>query len=323
MRDQMTSNREAELPAPTRIGSGDWLDPKPRTHIVSFSFGQTSGYMLRRLMDAHAKDFDKKFSVIYDNTGREYNETLDFGHEVETRWGVPIIWLEYCRVNGEHSVKVVNYETAARRDDKRPGPFDEMNEWAGTLPNVRGRGCSGQLKVRTTKRYLKTLGLESWTSYVGIRADESDRAGEIMCQCPKCITPQFPLIDARVTHKMVDDWWDTQPFKLNLPNFKGNCDLCFLKAKWKRLSIMRTEPEAAQWWIGWERRKEAEMKAAAKPTSGARWIDGVTYEGLLAESQHPELDFSEQDIPCSCAVGGYREAADEGSNTKLTDSPTK
>ena len=26
MRDQMTSNREAELPAPTRIGSGDWLD---------------------------------------------------------------------------------------------------------------------------------------------------------------------------------------------------------------------------------------------------------------------------------------------------------
>ena len=25
MRDQTTSNREAELPAPTRIGSGDWL----------------------------------------------------------------------------------------------------------------------------------------------------------------------------------------------------------------------------------------------------------------------------------------------------------
>ena len=28
MRDQPTSNREAELPAPTRIGSGDWLDGK-------------------------------------------------------------------------------------------------------------------------------------------------------------------------------------------------------------------------------------------------------------------------------------------------------
>jgi hypothetical protein len=25
MRDQTTSNREAELTAPTRIGSGDWL----------------------------------------------------------------------------------------------------------------------------------------------------------------------------------------------------------------------------------------------------------------------------------------------------------
>jgi hypothetical protein len=32
MRDQKSSNREAELPAPTRIGSGDWLDSRFVTH---------------------------------------------------------------------------------------------------------------------------------------------------------------------------------------------------------------------------------------------------------------------------------------------------
>ena len=32
MRDQPTSNREAELTAPPRIGSGDWLDSRFATH---------------------------------------------------------------------------------------------------------------------------------------------------------------------------------------------------------------------------------------------------------------------------------------------------
>ncbi len=51
------------------------------------------------------------------------------------------------------------------------------------------------------------------------------------------------------------------------------------------------------------------------------WVDGVSYEGLLAESQHPEFDFNEQDVPCSCAVGGYRDADDEGQNVELCGQP--
>ena len=211
---------------------------------------------------------------------------------------------------------MVDYKTAARRMDART-PFDEMLEWGGTLPNVLGRGCSGQLKVRTMKRYLLAQGLETWTSHIGIRADESHRTLEVLAACPKYITAKFPLNEAGVTYKMVNDWWDAQPFKLNIPNHKGNCDLCFLKAKWKRLSIMREEPESAAWWIGWEKKVESRMIAAGKPTAGARWIDGVSYEGLLAESQHPEFDFTEQDIPCSCAVGGYRDDEGDDLKTKL------
>jgi len=288
------------------LGSAPSINPQ----IVSFSGGQTSGYMLRRLLDEVGAE---NLTAIFCNTGKEYDETLDFVNDVQTEWNVPVTWLEYCRVNDEHSWRVVSYETAARRNDART-PFDEMLEWGGTLPNVRGRGCSGQLKVRTMKRYLLAHGLEKWDSYIGIRADESHRTLEILAQCPKYITPHFPLNDAGVIKKDVDDFWDAQPFKLNIPNHKGNCDLCFLKAKWKRLSIMREEPAAANWWIGWERKMKARMEAAGKPTGGAMWVDGVSYEGLLAESQHPEFDFNEQDVPCSCAVGGYRDADDEGQN---------
>lgn len=269
--------------------------------------------MLRRLMDEYGKDFDKKFTVIYENTGKEHDATLDFGHEVETRWGVPIIWLEYCRRDDEHSWRVVDYITAARRFDKRT-PFDELLEWTSCLPNVRRRGCSGQLKHRTAKRFLLANGMESWTDYIGIRFDEWDRSTEILAAVPKYISVKFPLIDHQVTKKIVNDFWDAQPFKLNIPNFQGNCDLCFLKAKWKRLAIMEQEPESAKWWIDWENRMEQKMKAAGKPTSGARWIDGQSYEAMLNESQHPQLDLKESDIACSCVVGGYREADDEGHN---------
>lgn len=282
-------------------------------NVVSFSFGQTSGYMLRKLMDEHGASFDQKFTVVFANTGKEHDATLDFGHEVETRWGVPIIWLEYCRKNDEHAWRVVNYETAARRFDKRT-PFDELLEWTSCLPNVRRRGCSGQLKHRTAKRFLLANGMESWTDYIGIRHDEAHRATEIRAAAPKYISVQFPLIKWGVTKKMVNDFWDAQPFKLNIPNYQGNCDLCFLKARWKRISIMREEPAAANWWIGWERKMKARMEAAGKPTGGAMWIGGVSYEGLLAESQHPEFDFSEPDIPCSCAVGGYRDVAEDDQN---------
>jgi len=260
--------------------------------------------MLRLLMDENPTTFDRDFSVVYDNTGREYNETLDFVNEVSVRWGVPVTWLEYCRESGEHSFKVVDYKTAARRTSKR-GPFDEMLEWAGALPNVRGRGCSGQLKVRTTKRFIKSLGMTEWHTYVGIRSDESHRVIEVLNACPKYITAHFPLNDNGTTIEQVNAFWDAQPFKLNLPNYKGNCDLCFLKAKWKRLAIIREEPTAVDWWIGWERK----MREKGVTSDGARWMQGKSYEGLLADATHPEFDFTEEDVPCSCVVGGLREEA--------------
>jgi 3'-phosphoadenosine 5'-phosphosulfate sulfotransferase (PAPS reductase)/FAD synthetase len=270
-------------------------------NVVSFSGGQTSGYMLRRLLDADVF-LDH---VLFCNTGREHDATLDFVHEVETRWDVGVTWLEYCRDNNEHSFREVDYETAARITSTRT-PFDEMLDWAGALPNVRGRGCSGQLKVRTIRRYLQFLGLDSWVSFVGIRADEDHRVLEIQASCPKYITARFPLVEHGTTKQDVDAWWGANDFRLNIPNHLGNCDLCFLKAKWKRLAIARRHPAQSQWWAEWERK----FSEKGVTGDGARWIAGESVDGLLAMANHPELplDESEQDIPCSCEVGGMREA---------------
>lgn len=267
--------------------------------------------MLRRLMDKYAKTFDRDFVVCFANTGREHNATLDFGHEVEARWGVQIVWLEYCRdENGNHSQRVVNYETASRRGQW--GAFDEYLSRAKSLPSVGFRGCSSDLKTRPMKRWLKSQGVESWNDYIGIRADESLRTLQIRSQCPKYIVPHFPLDTDGITKRDVDAFWDAQPFKLNIPNYRGNCDLCFLKAKWKRLAIMRDEPEHAQWWIEQERK----MRARGVTGNGALWIEGQSYEGHMADATHPEFQFdtTEQDIACSCVEKGYLPDEDKGLN---------
>ena len=46
--------------------------------MVSFSGGRTSGYMLRRILDAHGGMLPDHAKVVFANTGKERPETLDF-----------------------------------------------------------------------------------------------------------------------------------------------------------------------------------------------------------------------------------------------------
>ena len=46
--------------------------------------------MLRLLLDKMGAE---NLTVLFCNTGKEYDETLDFVNEVETRWNVPVTWL--------------------------------------------------------------------------------------------------------------------------------------------------------------------------------------------------------------------------------------
>lgn len=289
--------------------------------------------MLRREIDKIGIDeFNRQFLVVFENTGREHNATLDFVHDVETKWEIPVVWLEYIRANARdidealvpegrkrsnllkqkeqgvttHWFKVVNHETAARIGQH--GPFDEFLTWAAALPNVRSRSCSGYLKVRTHNRYLESLGIKEFDAYIGIRADESHRALEITASMESYRTAKFPLIEDGIIKNDVDDFWNSNEFKLNIENHFGNCDLCFLKAKWKRASIAKSNPENARWWA------DQEKKFAIKsPGTGQYFRMGESYQSLIDGLDQMEMDlFSEDDdIPCSCAVGAYRQMSDD------------
>jgi len=304
-----------------------------KPHILSFSGGQTSGFMLWNQIQRYGiVEFNKRFKVIFENTGKEHDETLNFVHNVETGWSVPIIWLEYTRVpardinpdwvpagvarsnlikkqdgnESAHWFKVVSFDSAKRRDDPNT-PFDELLRWANVLPNVRTRSCSVQLKVRTRDRYLRFNGIEHFNAYIGIRKDEDHRKLEILANIDRYEMPQFPLCDDGTTKCDVDSFWDKHDFKLNIPNHMGNCDLCFLKAKRKLVLAAKMDNKAAEWWRLWE-----EKFASKTYGDGAFFNKSRSYASIIEEAKMPELfDEIDEDVACSCAIGGYRNKNNE------------
>jgi 3'-phosphoadenosine 5'-phosphosulfate sulfotransferase (PAPS reductase)/FAD synthetase len=199
--------------------------------------------MLHQIAEANGGIPDRCV-VSFQNTGREMPETLDFVQECSDRWGIPIVWLEWIR--GKPKFQVVSHNSAARNGE----PFEALIWQKKHLPNIRIRFCTQELKVLTSKRYLRSIGWDRWTNTVGIRADEGNRLGKP--DKDRWVT-WHPLADAGVTKRDVSDFWDAQPFDLRLPNVNGscwlgNCDGCFLKSESTLAHLAREYPDRHKWW---------------------------------------------------------------------------
>lgn len=211
---------------------------------IAFSGGRTSAYMLHQILEANGTLPDR-VQVTFQNTGREMNETLDFVQQVGERWNVPVHWLEYRSAAPfyEH----VNHNSASRDGE----PFEALIRKRKYLPNQQTRFCTIELKVRTAKRYLVSLGWKHWVNCVGFRADEPHRLNKPK---PKDRwTVWTPLADAGVGRHDITEFWSKQPFDLRLPNVSGNCwlgncDGCFLKSEASIAAFTRDFPERAAWW---------------------------------------------------------------------------
>jgi len=214
---------------------------------IAFSGGRTSAYMLHQILDAN-DGLPDRVKVTFQNTGREMPQTLDFVQEVSDRWNVPIVWLEYSA--NAPMFEVVSHNSASRNGE----PFEALCMKRHGVPNQLVRFCTIELKIRTAKRYLVSLGWKEWTNAIGIRADEPRR---IRPENDKMKDRWFtwqPLNHAGVSKRNVMAFWQDQPFDLRLPNINGNtalgnCDGCFLKSEAHRAMLARDYPARFEWWI--------------------------------------------------------------------------
>lgn len=306
---------------------------------VCFSGGRTSGKMLYEILQAYGGELPSDIVVCFENTGKEREETLEFIKEVEDRWRIPVVWLEYCdefniedylsdsgkimdrrgkrtrddlNNSRKRGFKIVDFKTASRKGE----PFDMMLAYyaefrrtikddAPILPTVPSRICTTHLKIKVNTRYMMSLGHDYFEAAQGIRFDEPRRWSKMMAQNSKGnerYNNVCPLYDARVVKKDVMEFWAEQPFDLKLDpeSYAGNCDFCFLKNTDKLVNLMRLRLEQTGGVVPPDIQWWSEKEAGA----GMTFRQNRSYDGLIQIAQSGLLvpQTNEPAIDCVCGA---------------------
>lgn len=190
--------------------------------IFNFSGGKTSAYMVIHY-------YQPGDLVIFCDTGREHPKTYKFINDFEAFENIPIIRLKY---------------------DNAEDPFRKMleNRKFKITPFRLRRFCTDELKIKTQKRYLRSIGIRRFYNFVGFRFDEPLRISR-RNQPYKNVLDKFPLYDDKIDKQIINAYWNTKPYNLEIPSILGNCTLCFMKGKNAIISILREYPELAEPWI--------------------------------------------------------------------------
>ena len=228
--------------------------------VINFSGGKTSALMT--ILEYKEGDL-----VIFCDTGREHPKTYKFINDFEAFEGIPII-----RVKHELT-------------------FRELNTKKQAIPNRFRRICTIELKVKTARRYLRSLGIMKYENLIGFRFDEPLRIARRK-QHWKQVTDSFPLNDLKITKHHVNEFWKNKPYTLEIPPILGNCTLCFNKGKDAIIAILKDFPELATEWIEDEQ------------TNGKHTYLDVSMAELLRLSKLPKKQYDLFEIQpafdCAC-----------------------
>lgn len=269
--------------------------------VVSFSGGRTSGYMLHRIIQAHGGTLPPDVVVCFANTGREMPATLDFVRDCGAAWNVPIHWLEYREEPGRHFFAEVSHNSASRNGE----PFEAMIRSRKILPNPVSRYCTTELKIRTQKKFLRSLGWSHWISAVGLRADEPTRVARALDR-ERTKKDRWhnvcPLAAAGVDEAEVFRFWRAQPFDLRLAGpWEGNCDGCFLKNRAALQRMWVDHPERMAWWVDMEAVPHGNGRGA---TFRADREDYAVMAATMRDQGRLPFDLNEPTLPCDMAACG-------------------
>lgn len=198
--------------------------------LVSFSGGRTSAFMAQ-IMKRYSKN---RLVFVFANTGQENEETLEFVDKCDKHFDLNVVWVEAVvqpeGVGTTH--RIVDYETASRNGE----PFEAVMAKYG-ISNKAYPHCTRELKRMPIHSYMRSIADDYYTA-IGIRADEYRRVVPI-----KGLKPVYPLADYWLVDKgMVNEFWETQPFNLDLFDYQGNCKWCWKKSLRKHFKLIDDDP---------------------------------------------------------------------------------
>lgn len=218
--------------------------------LISFSGGRSSAYMMYWILFEWEDRHNWEIVVVFANTGKEDERTLEFVEQCSINWGIDIVWVESKHTNKKGvpfsikgwSVKhkIVNFKTASRNGE----PFEEMIQQLG-IPSTNAPFCSDQLKRKPIESYLKSIGWKNYYKAIGIRVDEIDRMNE---NFKKLKIKYFLIKENPKTKKDILYWWKQQIFDLKVHSDFGNCDNCWKKDLPRLVRNSKNKPKSFAWW---------------------------------------------------------------------------
>jgi hypothetical protein len=217
-------------------------DFKTDNLLVSFSGGETSAFMGQWLNNNYKNYGYKNIVFVFANTGLENEQTLEFVERCDDYFKLNIKWVEASVYKGER--KGTGYTLTDFIKAKRKGePFEEVIQKYG-IPNQATPHCTRELKQAPIQSFAKNyFNNEKYHTAIGIRMDEADRIN------PKARQMGFiyPLINSKMipsNKPMVNIFWRSMPFRLELKGYQGNCKTCWKKADKKLYQIAKENPSA-------------------------------------------------------------------------------
>ncbi len=209
--------------------------------LVSFSGGETSAFMAQWLNNHYEEYGYKNIVFVFANTGLENEQTLEFVERCDKHFKLGMQWIE-ADVIHEYRKGTRFYRTDFDNASREGEPFEQMIKKYG-IPNQANPQCTRELKGAPISAFGKEwFNGEKYHTAIGIRIDEVDRMNEKAKQRGFI----YPLINRKmipVTKPMINFYWRTMPFRLELKGYQGNCKTCWKKADKKLYQIAKESPK--------------------------------------------------------------------------------
>ena len=148
--------------------------------------------------------------------------------------------------------------------------------------------------------FMRSMGFNDWTNLIGFRKDEAHRVANSKGHHDRWEN-EFPLYRDGISKFDVNLWWGQQPFNLELQSHEGNCDLCHVKGKKKKIDVIRRKPEVAAWWL------LAEQFIGA--TFRANYSVRDLVEGAKQYTMFDQYDLTDDEPTIACFCGETEDEA--------------
>lgn len=250
--------------------------------LISFSGGRTSAMMTKWMLENLKNEYE--MIVCFANTGKEREETLEFVEKCDKEFKFNVVWLEAKndeRYKVTSNFKIVDYKNASRNGE----PFELLFSKIGLVNQNRPK-CTEFLKIDPIHKYIKSLGWKKYYTAIGIRTDEPKRLNREYAKKNRYL---YFADFVNVIKSDVNLFWSNQSFDLNLKSYEGNCDLCFKKGLRKLMTIVKENPQLADWWREMENKYEYYSINGYDKNNYRNTIfrDKMTIDDIIEESKFP------------------------------------